>query len=92
MVIGFAQMKIAITVRTGQSIAIPAKNGRRGNEYDYCQKPYGEESFFRDVLSLTKWDFENIPVEKRYPPGAETFAELFCVHLRPILKEESQTM
>jgi len=52
-------------------------------------EPCSEESFFQIVEGLTKWDFEYIPIEKRYPAGAVTFCKLFCGYLQPILRKEN---
>ena len=51
-----------------------------------------EESFVRKAYEIVgTWDYESIPVVKRYPIGAITFAKLFCVYLQPLLRELLKT-
>ncbi len=46
-----------------------------------------EESFLRIVKDITDWDYESIPIEKRYLAGAVAFARLFCEYLQPELRK-----
>ncbi len=55
-------------------------------EMDECD--YGtEESFFRRAQEITGWEYEAIPIQKRYPVGAVAFARLFCEYLQPELRK-----
>jgi len=58
-------------------------------DMDYCDYPT-EESFYRRIEEMTDWDYETIPIVKKYPIGAVIFAKLFCEYLQPILRSNDE--